>query len=98
MNGDYIVELAQQLYEYFCYLDRPKLVTTEDGKLLQKEGDKLFQQDAAKYLGIKKNTRTFMKIWGAFREKLTPEQQAKLPKRGEKKGGDKQPKGSLNQK
>ncbi len=77
LEGDYIVELTQNLYEYYCSL--------KDGKL--------FQEDAAAFLGIKKNTRTFTKIWSGFREKLTPEQLEKLPGRGEKKGKSKKGKG-----
>ena len=97
LEGDYTAELAQHLYEYYCLFGDPKVYQGKDGKLLHLEGGKLFQQDAANYLGIEKNTRTFMKIWRAFREKLTPEQQAKLPKRGEKKGGNKQSKGPHSQ-
>lgn len=69
LESDYIAELAQDLYRHFRLLS----------------DSKLFQQDAANYLGIEKNTRTFTKIWRAFREKLTPQEQTALPRRGEKK-------------
>ena len=69
LNDNYITALAHELHDHYRRLG----------------GRKLFQQDAAIFLKIGKDTRTFRKIWSAFREMLTPEERARLPKRGEKK-------------
>ena len=69
LNDNYITALAHELHDHYRRLG----------------GSKLFQQDAAIFLKIRKDTRTFRKIWSAFREMLTPEERARLPKRGEKK-------------
>ena len=70
LDDEHIAILAQDLYRHYRLLP--------DGKL--------FQDDAARFIGIEKNTRSFPKIWRAFRELLTPEEIEELPKRGEKKG------------
>ncbi len=69
LDDEHIAMLAEELHRDFRMLP----------------GGKLFQDDAARFIGIEKNTRSFSKIWKAFLERLTPEERANLPRRGEKK-------------